>query len=86
MKHRTSFTLDEGTIERLKRLAHLWDVPQAEAVRRAIERAEKDAQIDARLVMERLAFYRRKNSLERRAAEDYLSEVASHRQEWERSR
>ena len=41
MTHRTTFTLDEPTAQRLKRLAARWQVSQAEVVRRSVEQAEK---------------------------------------------
>jgi predicted transcriptional regulator len=44
MTHRTTFTLDEKTAQRLKRLAKLWSVSQAEVVRRSVENSEQTAQ------------------------------------------
>ncbi|MBU3665868.1 MAG: hypothetical protein FGM15_08355 [Chthoniobacterales bacterium] len=44
MTHRTTFALDETTAQRLKRLAKLWNVSQAEVVRRSVERSERTAQ------------------------------------------
>ena len=41
MTHRTTFALDESTAQRLKRLATLWQVSQAEVVRRSVEKAEE---------------------------------------------
>jgi hypothetical protein len=41
MTHRTSFSLDEGTTARIKSLARLWKVSQAEVVRRAVFLAYK---------------------------------------------
>jgi len=43
MTHRTTFALDEGTAQRLKRLSVRWKVSQAEVVRRSVEQAEKHA-------------------------------------------
>ncbi len=40
MTHRTTFTLDQMTALRLKRLAVRWKVSQAEVVRRSLEQAE----------------------------------------------
>jgi len=42
MTHRTTFALDEDTAQRLKRLARLWSVAQADVVRRAVDLAEKE--------------------------------------------
>jgi hypothetical protein len=44
MTHRTTFALDATTSHRLKRLAKLWNVSQAEVVRRSVERSERTAQ------------------------------------------
>jgi len=41
MTHRTTFALDEITASRLKRLAARWQVSQAEAVRRCVEKTEQ---------------------------------------------
>lgn len=46
MKHRTSFALDELTARRLKILAARWKVSQAEVVRRAVERAERNPDLN----------------------------------------
>ena len=43
MTHRTTFALDKGTAQRLKRLAARWGVSQAEVVRRSVEQAERSA-------------------------------------------
>jgi len=40
MTHRTAFALDGVTATRLKRLASIWQVSQAEGVRRAVTQAE----------------------------------------------
>jgi hypothetical protein len=40
MTHRTTFALDQETAKRLKRLA-VWQVSQAEVVRRAVALAEQ---------------------------------------------
>ena len=41
MIHRTTFALDEQSVQRLKRLSSRWHVSQAEVVRRSLEQAEK---------------------------------------------
>jgi predicted nucleic acid-binding protein/predicted transcriptional regulator len=43
MSHRTTFALDKATAKRLKRLAALWRVSQAEVVRRSVAQAEATA-------------------------------------------
>ncbi|MFZ4774654.1 MAG: hypothetical protein ACOYM3_04780 [Terrimicrobiaceae bacterium] len=47
MTHRTTFALDETTTLRLKRLAALWNVSQAEVVRRSVETAENQCSSDS---------------------------------------
>ena len=44
MTHRTTFALDAATARRLRHLAKLWKVSQAEVVRRSVERSEQTAQ------------------------------------------
>ncbi len=39
MIHRTTFTLDDRTIQTIKQLASLWQVPQAEVIRRSVASA-----------------------------------------------
>lgn len=46
MTHRTTFALDEETIERLRRLSSAWAVSQAEVVRRSVELAERESAKD----------------------------------------
>ena len=40
MTHRCTFALDETTANRIRRLATLWDVSQAEVIRRSVATAE----------------------------------------------
>ena len=40
MNRRTTFALDEETVQRLRKLALVWHVSQAEVVRKSIEIAE----------------------------------------------
>ena len=44
MTHRTTFALDAATARRLRQLAKLWKVSQAEVVRRSVERSEQTVQ------------------------------------------
>lgn len=85
-KHRTSFALDDTTIERLRRLARRWEVSQAEVVRRAVEIAEDQAERRGESVRERLQGYQERGRLTADAAEKYLSEVEEERQHWDRKR
>ena len=82
--HRTTFALDDATIRRMKRLAAMWKVSQAEVVRRSIEQAERLAEQEADDLRNRLAAYHEGGGLERHAADDYLDEVAEARSEWGR--
>jgi predicted transcriptional regulator len=83
MNHRTTFALDKATARRLKRLAALWKVSQAEVVRRALAQAEAAATAvkpDPVAVLREL--HARGQGLERENAEAYLSEAREARQHW----
>lgn len=84
MTHRTTFALDEATVERLKRLARLWSVSQAEVVRRAIEEAERRGALANAAPLDRLRAYHEVGGLDGAKAEAYLDEVAESRAEWGR--
>jgi len=83
MTHRTTFSLDDQTISRLKALARRWNVSQAEVVRRAVEAAESqpnrgDARSD-------LNNYHQAGGLSADRANEYLREWNEDRNEWGRS-
>lgn len=83
MTHRTTFALDAVTAQRLKRLATLWQVSQAEVVRRAIAQAEADSN-PARpdpvaLLRDLLA---QGLGLDLKKANAYLAEVRTDRKKW----
>jgi predicted transcriptional regulator len=82
--HRTTFALDDATIRRMKRLAAMWKVSQAEVVRRSIEQAERLAEQEADDLRNRLAAYHDRGGLDARAADGYLEEVAEARSDWGR--
>lgn len=84
MDKRTTFTLDEATILRIKRLALRWKVSQAEVVRRSIEQAERLEQEKREAVTERLVTYYKDGGLSPDKAEQYLREVSENRSEWGR--
>ena len=42
MTHRTTFALDEQSIQRLKHLSSRWQVSQAEVIRRSLKQAEQN--------------------------------------------
>jgi hypothetical protein len=84
MERRTSFALDELTIQRMKRLARTWRVSQAEVVRRAIEQALADDERERNALLTRLDAYHQRNGVNAVAADRYLEEVAENRAEWGR--
>jgi hypothetical protein len=84
MERRTSFALDELTIQRMKRLARTWRVSQAEVVRRAIEQALADDERGRNALLTRLDAYHQRNGVNAAAADRYLEEVAENRAEWGR--
>ena len=84
MNRRTTFALDEETIRRLKKLASLWQVSQAEVVRKAVEKAEKDLGKKTTDKIERLRSYHDKKSLDVDTVDTYLDEVAENRAVWGR--
>lgn len=83
MTHRTSFALDKATAKRLKRLAALWSVSQAEVVRRAVEQAEA-AVLAAK--PDRVAMLRDLHAshqgLDASSAAAYLQEARDARRRW----
>ena len=83
MTHRTTFALDEATARRLRRLSKLWQVSQAEVVRRAVARAEADADVpdgDPVALLEQL--HGSGQGLAMEAANGYLAEVREERRQW----
>lgn len=84
MAHRTTFALDETTIRRLKRLSKTWRVSQAEVVRRALEKAERENDRTAPDPLARLQAYHDSGGLDSRKAAAYLEEVAENRADWGR--
>jgi hypothetical protein len=82
MTHRTTLALDELTVGRIRRLAGLWAVSQSEAVRRAVQQAERRADDERRAPLDRLEGYHRAGGLDRHAADAYLGEVDADRSKW----
>jgi hypothetical protein len=82
MTRRTTFSLDPETIERIKRLASHWNVSQAEAVRRAVARAEEEIVSDTNDIAHRLDSYHASGGIARETAEHYLGRVAEDREKW----
>ena len=84
MEHRTTFALDDLTIQKMRHLAKRWKVSQAEVVRRAIEQAERLAEQEKTQILDRLVAYQQKGALSARQAQSYMEEVAENRAEWGR--
>lgn len=82
MTYRTTFALDELTVARIKRLASLWQVSQAEVVRRSMAIADESSSAE----MDRTAGIRALEEsgglLAREDAEEYMLQVRSQREEW----
>lgn len=85
MERRTTFALDTATIRRLRRLAKSWRVSQAEVVRRAIERVEREDEQTRASPLARLKAYHEAGGLDANAAKAYLEEVAENRSNWGRN-
>jgi Arc/MetJ-type ribon-helix-helix transcriptional regulator len=86
MEHRTSFALDEATILRLRRLAGIWRVSQAEVVRKAIKKADEEVDEKSAALVDRLRAYHGQGGIDADAADSYLDEVAENRADWGRER
>ncbi|MBA3651678.1 MAG: hypothetical protein H0W66_09420 [Chthoniobacterales bacterium] len=83
MTHRTTFALDKATALRLKRLAAHWKVSQAEVVRRSLEKAEQQAEIEQPNPLEMLrALFASGKGLDPATAGSYIAEVYQDRQRW----
>lgn len=85
MEYRTTFAFDGETIRRLKKLAASWHVSQAEVVRRALERMEKENDESSDIPLSRLREYHAAGGLPAEKAAVYLEEVAESRSEWGRN-
>lgn len=84
MQCRTTFALDDSTIHRLKKLAALWKVSQAEVVRRAVEKAEAETLSEAELALRRLLEYQDSGNVAAEKADAYLDKVSRDRADWGR--
>jgi predicted transcriptional regulator len=83
MTHRTTFALDEATAGRLKHLASLWQVSQAEVVRRAVARAEAEsAQATPDPIRMLQDLHANGEGLNPQQAKAYLREVREDRKRW----
>lgn len=83
MSYRTTFALDRATVDRLKRLASIWEVSQAEVVRRAVAQAEAQSvptRPDPVAMLQEL--HDTGQGLDPRKARAYLTEVREERRRW----
>ena len=81
MTHRTTFALDDVTTTRIKSLAKLWKVSQAEVVRRAVSLAEApETKTDPVALLNQL--HNSGAGLSSSVAEAYLAEVRQDRKQW----
>lgn len=82
MTHRTSFALDEGTAQRIKRLASQWNVSQAEVVRRSVERAETASEASQPDPLALLKAYHAKGGMDQARAKQWITEIDEDRRRW----
>lgn len=83
MIHRTTFALDETTARRLKRLAKLWNVSQAEVVRRSVERSDQTTQTagcDPVVLLN--ALHAKGGGLGKADADRWVAEIKEDRKNW----
>jgi len=83
MTHRTTFALDEGTAQRLKRLAARWNISEAEVVRRSVEQAERASsaeRTDPATMLQDL--FARSGGIDPSEADAYIKEVYEDRKLW----
>ena len=81
--HRTTFALDEVTAGYLQKLASLWQVSQAEVIRRAVAKAEANAMVgkpDPVVMLRKL--HSAGQGLKTKPANAYLAKVRANRK-WE---
>ena len=81
MTHRTTFALDETTAQRIRNLAALWEVSQAEVVRRAVLLAQTPTPKADPVAMLR-ELHRDGGGLTAAAADSYLTEIREDRRQW----
>lgn len=82
MNRRTTFALDEITIQRLKNLSETLHISQAEVVRRAVEQAEQDVRQRTQHKVQLLQRYLEKKGISSSEADAYLHRVAEERTHW----
>ena len=81
MIHRSTFALDETTTKRIRSLAALWQVSQAEVIRRAVAHAEAPPPKPDPVAMLR-QLHDSGQGLTATDAQAYLADVRRDRQQW----
>lgn len=81
MTHRSTFALDDITAQRIRSLASLWKVSQAEVIRRAVAGAESSS-IKPDPIALLQALHDAGNGLSAKTAKTYMAEVREDRKEW----
>lgn len=82
MKYRTTFSLDEDAIKRLRLLASRWNVSKAEVIRRALKKAEKELELSETDPYEVLSSYHDDGGFAKETALEYIDEIYSDRSRW----
>ena len=83
MTHRTTFALDNQSIQRLKHLSSRWQVSQAEVIRRSLEQAEQNARQTKKNPVSLLEqLHADEAGLLAEDAARYMSEVRADRKQW----
>ena len=82
MTYRTTFALDNRTIDRLKHLAGTWHISQAEVVRRAIALADEKATTETDTTALLRSIHKSGKLLAREQAEEYLADIHENRRSW----
>ena len=81
MIYRCTFALDESTTARIRHLATLWDVSQAEVIRRAVANAATPpGRPDPAERLSRL--HESGGGLSKTVAQSYLGQVRADRKQW----
>jgi hypothetical protein len=80
MTHRTTYSLDEATAQRIRTLAAQWKVSQAEVIRRVMANTDEVAKPDPIAMLQEL--HQAGAGLSAAKAKTYLAEVRKERQQW----
>jgi len=80
MVHRTTFSLDQTTVARIRRLAAEWKVSQAEVIRRVVASTDAATKLDPLAMLD--ALHQSGGGLSSAKAESYLTAVHEGRKDW----